>query len=104
MSSLNTRGRRWIVADRDYTLQYDLIGSINPSFEDFELWEFGIQCKLFDEQHTLLSEAEVTHITPKAEQIASLLNTIIKHKVYPVHLLDVVSDELMRNLDCDYSM
>lgn len=101
MASLNTREGQWIVTDLDFILQYDIIRSINPVFDDFELWEFGIHCKLFNGQHTLLSEAEVTHITPSEEYITSLVDTMIKHKVFPVHLLDVVSDELMKCLDCD---
>lgn len=99
MSTLNTSQRLWTVMEHPYTIQYEMLHSINTAFEDFELWEFGIHCKLFDEEHNLLSEAEVTHISPDKAFVTSLVDTMLKHKVFPVHLIDVVSDELMKSLE-----
>lgn len=90
---------KWIVTEGEFILQYQLTRSINPVFDEFELWEYGIHCELFNDQHVLLSEAQVRHITPDEDLIHSLVDTMIQHKVFPVHLLDVVSDELMKCLD-----
>ena len=101
MASLITREGKRIVTEGEFVLQYEVTRSINPVFDEFELWEFGLHCELFDDQHVLLSKAQVRHITPKEELIQALLDTMLQHKVFPVHLVDVVSDELIKYLDCE---
>ena len=99
MSTQFTIKQQWTVSENPFILEYEMVYSINPEFEDFELWEYGIRCKLFDETHTLLSEAEVIHISPKESFVTSLVNTMCQYKVFPVHILDVVYDELAKDLE-----
>lgn len=91
----NEYKKQWITTELNYTLEYELLESVNPYFEEFELTEYGICCKLFDENQLLLSEERVNHITPKENMILDLLDKIVRNKVFPIHLYDVVMDELV---------
>ncbi len=102
MSSENASRQLYVVAEQSYTLEYELLQSVNPYFEEFQLTEYGIQCKLYDTYHQLLSEEAVRHITPEKNFIDQLLEKLVLHKVFPVHLLDVVTDELAKELDFSY--
>lgn len=99
MSIQFTTQRQWTVLDHPFIIEYEMIYSINPAFEDSELWEYGVRCKLFDEERTLLSEAEVIHISPNESFVTSLVDTMCRYKVFPVHLLDVVYDEIAKDLE-----
>ncbi len=102
MSIQFTSKRQWTVSDHPFLIEYEMVYSINPAFVDFELWEYGIRCKLFDEAHSLLSEAEVIHISPNESFVSSLVDTMCKYKVFPIHILDVVYDELAKDLEYSY--
>ena len=102
MSSANASKLQWITTEQPYTIEYELLQSINPYFEEFELSEYGICCKLYDSEHHLLSEESVKHITPKENVIKELMHKLMVHKVFPIHLLDVVTDELVKDLDFSY--
>lgn len=99
MSTSDTSKQLQTVEEYSYILQYELTHSINPAYEEYELYEYGIRCQLFDESHSLLSEAQVAHISPNRSFVTSLLNKILEFKVFPVHLLDVVSDELIKSVE-----
>lgn len=102
MSSENASKQPYVVTEQSYTLEYELLQSVNPYYEEFQLTEYGIRCKLYDIDHQLLSEEAVKHITPKEDIIQQLLEKLVLHKVFPVHLLDIVSDELVKDLDFSY--
>ncbi|MDD5934995.1 MAG: DUF6514 family protein [Clostridiales bacterium] len=102
MSDNDLDQRQWIVQEDPYTIEYKILYSINPAFEDFELWEYGISCRLFDGSHSLLSESEVVHISPDKTFVNALITTMCKHKVFPIHLYDVVYDELVKNLEYSF--
>jgi hypothetical protein len=102
MSSENASNHQWITTEQSYTLEYELLQSVNPYFEEYPLVEYGIRCKLFDNEHHLLSEENVKHITPNENVIKELVQKLVLNKVFPVHLLDVVSDELVKDLDFSY--
>lgn len=92
----------WTTMEQSYTLQYELLYSQNTEFEEYDLWEYGIRCILFDENHNVMSQADVKHITKDKEIAMDMVMLMVKHKVFPVHLYDVVSDELMKSLDYCY--
>lgn len=102
MSSENVKNQQWITTEKPYTLEYELLQSVNPYFEEYELMEYGIRCMLYDNDHRLISEEQVKHITPKATTINDLIHKLLLHKVFPAHLQDVVEDELVKDLDFSY--
>lgn len=98
----NTSDQIWTTTEQLYTLEYTMLHSQNECFEEYELWEYGIRCALFDEEHHLVSESEVEHISKEETKVTDMIQLLLKYKVFPVHLYDVVSDELMKSLDCCY--
>lgn len=102
MSSENASKQPYVATEQSYILEYELLQSVNPYFDEYQLTEYGIRCKLYNSDHHLLSEEAVKHITPKEDIINQLLEKLVLHKVFPVHLLDVVTDELVKDLDFSY--
>lgn len=98
MSLGNTQDILWTVNEQPYILEYELLHSQNTCFEEFELWEYGIRCKLFNQEKQLISSAEVNHISGNLDYVKGLINLLLKHKVFPIHLYDVVSDQLSISL------
>lgn len=80
-------------------IQYQLLYSLNDCFEEFELWEYGILCKMYNDQNILISSARVQHISKDKSYVISLMKFLAKHKVFPVHLYDIVYDELVKILE-----
>ena len=94
MSSFVENTSNWRVYEEDYELFYSLTHSVNHSFEEFELEEYGISCVLYNKDREVLSTAEVEHISSDLKTVLNYIRLITKNKVFPVHLLDVVSDLL----------
>lgn len=102
MSSENVENQKWITTENPYTLEYELLQSVNPYFEEYELVEYGVSCKLYNNEHCLISEEQVKHITPTHSIMNELIHTLLLHRVFPVHLQDVVEDEMVKDLDFSY--
>lgn len=94
MSSFVENSSNWRVYEEEYELLYSLTHSINVLFEEFELKEYGISCILYNKDKEVLSTAEVKHISSNLKTVLDLVDLIKHYKVFPVHLLDVVSDLL----------
>ena len=88
---------QWSVSEDKYILKYELLYSVNPYFEEYELWEYGIRCELYNENKELLNDSVVNHVSKDKAYVNSVINLLLKHKVFPVHLEDVVSDKLIED-------
>lgn len=88
---------QWSVSEDNYTIMYKLIYSVNPYFEEYELWEYGIRCELYNQNLELLNDSVVRNISKDKSYVNSILDLLIKHKVFPVHLIDVISDKLIED-------
>lgn len=94
MSSFVENTTCWRVYEEEYELLYSLTHSINNEFEDFELWEYGIHCVLYNKNKDIISTSEVKHISSDRAFVLGFIQKIVINKVFPVHLLDVISDML----------
>lgn len=94
MSSFEDNTTSWTTNEGNFELLYNLTYSHNHAFEDFELWEYGINCVLYDQNKRVVSTAEVQHISRDRSFVLSFLNKIVAYKVFPLHLKDVVTDYL----------
>ncbi|ABX44064.1 DUF6514 family protein [Lachnoclostridium phytofermentans] len=88
---------QWSVSEDSYTIRYKLLYSVNPYFEEYELWEYGIRCELYNQNLELLNDSVVRNISKDKSYVNSILDLLIKHKVFPVHLIDVISDKLIED-------
>ena len=102
MSRESTKGNQWTVEEQPFTIKYELLFSQNTCFEEYELWEYGIGCKLYDQQKNMISEAKVDHISEDKSYVTKLIALLAHHKVFPLHLYDVVSDQLVSLMDYSY--
>ena len=98
MSQIKDNNPDFTVREGSYLLTYKLVHSINPCFEEYELDEYGIECRLFDNNEQLLSDSTVAHISPDQRYVVRLLHTIALNKVFPIHLFDVVEDLMLDDL------
>lgn len=94
MSAFMENNRNWIVSEEEYEISYNLTYSLNSEFEEYELWEYGIQCELRDSNKDIVSTAEVKNISNNYDYVMEFIQKITTHKVFPIHLMDVVSDLL----------
>ena len=58
------------------------------------LLEYGISCILFGKDHKRISSEEVRCITPDFIKITEIVRILKKHKVFPVHLREIICDLL----------
>lgn len=88
---------QWSVSEDKYTIKYELLYSLNPYFEEYELWEYGIRCELYNQNFELLNDSVVRNVSKDKAYVYSIIDLLIKHKVFPVHLNDVISDKLIED-------
>lgn len=100
MSSIVSYATNWNVYEEEYEISYSLTHSRNNDFEEFEIWEYGIQCALYDKDQTIISTAEIKHISPDHNFVMECIQTLTKHKVFPNHLIDVISNILAEKYSC----
>ncbi|WP_066713182.1 DUF6514 family protein [Clostridium sp. Marseille-P299] len=94
MSAFVENTTNWRVSEEEYEINYNLTYSVNDVYEEFELWEYGIQCELLDRNKQIVSTAEVKHISSNCNYVLGFIQKITDNKVFPIHLVDVVSDLL----------
>ena len=94
MSAFMENNRNWIVSEEEYEVSYNLTYSLNTEFEEYELWEYGIQCELRDCNKQIISTAEVKNISNNYDYVMGFIQKITTYKVFPIHLMDVISDLL----------
>lgn len=94
MSAFVEKTTNWRVYEEEYEISYNLTYSLNNVYEEFELWEYGIQCELFDTNKQIISASEVKHISSNCDYVLGFIQKITTNKVFPIHLMDVVSDLL----------
>lgn len=91
----------WLVKTEEFTLIYNIAYSMNPFFTDYELWEYGIECNLYNKKEELVSSAHVSHISPCKDTVEKMIYVLVKHQVFPVHLTDIVCEFTERIEDFD---
>ena len=94
MSTHMKEKANWSVKEGSYQINYNLTYSVNSNFEEIELWEYGIQCELLDCNNTIISVANINHITNNYERILVLIQKLVNNNVFPIHLHDVITDLL----------
>lgn len=94
MSAHMKEKANWSVKEGNFQINYNLTYSVNSNFEEFELWEYGIQCELLDCNNTIISVANINHITHNYERILVLIQKLVNNNVFPIHLHDVITDLL----------
>ncbi len=94
MSTHMKEKANWSVKEGSFQINYNLTYSVNSNFEEFELWEYGIQCELLDCNNTIISVANINHITNNYERILVLIQKLVNNNVFPIHLHDVITDLL----------
>lgn len=95
MSIENQTDPYWMIKTNEYVLIYNITYSMNPSYEEDIVWEYGIECSLYDTSDELVSTAHVSHISPDRDFVLSMLRILTREEVFPVHLLDIVCDLLV---------
>jgi len=85
----------WMISTNGYVLIYNITYSMNPNYEEDTVWEYGIECSLYDSFDALISSAHVSHISPDRDFVLSMVQILTRTEVFPVHLVDIVSDLLV---------
>lgn len=93
----------WMIKTNGYVLIYNITHSMNPAYEEDTVWEYGIECSLYDSSDALISTAHVSHISPDRDFVLSMLQILTHEEVFPVHLLDIVSDLLVTMNEDSYA-
>ncbi len=84
----------WMVKTGNYVLIYNITYSMNPHFTEYELWEYGIECCLYNLKDELISSAHVSHISPELDKVNEMIRICVNQQVFPVHLTEIISDLL----------
>lgn len=82
----------WMIRTNSYVLIYSITYSMNPCYEEGTVWEYGIECSLYDSADVLISTSHVSHISPDRDYVLHMAQILTREEVFPVHLLDIVSD------------
>ncbi|MGN0506285.1 MAG: DUF6514 family protein [Lachnospiraceae bacterium] len=64
------------------------------NYGDSTLLEYGINCILFGKGRKRVSSEEVRCITPDFTKISEIVRILKKHKVFPIHLREIICDLL----------
>lgn len=85
----------WMINTNGYVLIYNITYSMNPCYEEETVWEYGVECSLYDSTDALISSAHVSHISPDRDFVLRMIQILTSGEVFPVHLFDIVSDLLV---------
>ena len=84
------------VNDR-HILYYTVSKHRNTAYEESELYEYGIKCALCDLRGRLINSEQVHCISSNFTLVHQLTRVLAKHQVYPVHLMEILDDLLVRD-------
>ena len=82
--------------NEQHILYYSVSKHRNEAYEEAELYEYGIKCALCDLRGRLMDEEDVHCVSTNFNLVRQLTNVLAKNQVYPVHLLEILDDLLMR--------
>ena len=89
----DTAPQPYYAASHDgYTVIYNLTYSLNPYYEESILWEYGIECSLYNSEDKLVCEEHVNYISPNKNKVLSIIYKLMDNAVFPVHLNDAIYD------------
>ena len=83
--------------NEQHILYYTVSKHLNTAYEDAELYEYGIRCALCDLRGGLMDEEDVPCVSANFNFVRQLTNILVKHQVYPVHLLEILDDLMNRD-------
>lgn len=86
------------IVNEQHILYYSVSKHRNEVYEEAELYEYGIKCALCDLRGRLVDEEDVHCISSDFNLVRQITNILAKNQVYPVHLLEILDDLLVR--DC----
>ena len=82
--------------NEQHILYYSVSKNRNEAYEEAELYEYGIKCALCDLRGGMIDEEDVRCVSTNFNLVRHLTNILAKNQVYPVHLLEILDDLLMR--------
>lgn len=83
--------------NEQHILYYTVSKHLNTSYEDAELYEYGIKCALCDLRGRLMDEEDVQCVSANFNLVRQLTNILAKYQVYPVHLMEILDDLMNRD-------
>lgn len=83
--------------NEQHILYYTVSKNQNTSYEEAELFEYGIKCALCDLRGRLMDEEEIECVSPNFKLVHQLTNVLAKYQVYPVHMLEILDDLMNRD-------
>ncbi|MDD2362021.1 MAG: DUF6514 family protein [Oscillospiraceae bacterium] len=95
MNTSNVKNIKIHYNQRVYLLSYCLIKGTLNSDELGDIDSYGLQAKLFyDNQNNKVDDVEIADICSHHKDAMDLYDMVIKNNVFPVHLRDVVMDNI----------
>ncbi|MBO5352606.1 MAG: hypothetical protein J6A77_04845 [Lachnospiraceae bacterium] len=80
-----------------HILYYTVSKHRNTTYEEAELYEYGIKCVLCDLRGKLMDEESVQCVSANFNLVRQLTNILARCQVYPVHLLEILDDLIVRD-------
>ena len=80
-----------------HILYYSISKHRNTAYEDSELYEYGIKCVLCDLRGNHINTEKVSCISSDFRLVHRIAQVLANFQVYPVHLLEILDDLLVRD-------
>ena len=80
-----------------HILYYTVSKHRNAAYEEAELYEYGIKCALCDLRGRQINSEHVHCISSNFNLVHRIAHILAKYQVYPVHLLEILDDLLIRD-------
>jgi len=77
-----------------HILTYSITLNRNTTYEESELYEYGIHCTLSSLRGHILEEEHIPCISSNISLVRNISHILARNTVYPVHLYEIV-DELL---------
>ena len=68
--------------------------NLNTSYEDFRVFEYGIECTVTDHKGIIISYKHIRCISPDFDKVYNIASLFQEYQVYPEHMLDILEDIL----------
>ena len=82
--------------NEQHILYYSVSKHRNEVYEEAELYEYGIKCALCDLRGRLMDEEDIHCVSANFNLVRQITNILVRNQVYPVHLLEILDDLLVR--------
>lgn len=83
--------------NEQHILYYAVSKHLNTSYEEGELYEYGIKCSLCDKRGKMMDEQDIPCVSVNFNLVRRLTNILAQYQVYPVHLPEILDDLMNRD-------